>query len=264
MSMIFPGMDPYLEAPWLWPEVHASLIIYTRDFLQPQLRPRYVAAVEGRLYVEGTERSIRPDASVRRAPFEGPAGGVAVLEADAPVVVHVPFEEIQETYIAILDRHEGLRVVTVLEIVSPKNKAPGPGRDSYRAKQREVLSSDVHLVEIDLLRHGVHALAVPQGAAEQRGGHYDYLISVNRAGGPRDAYELYPRKFRDRLPRIRIPLAGDDPDVVLDVQDIVTRAYEAGSYQGRIDYAKPPEPPLSGDDRLWAEARIRAANPAGP
>lgn len=47
----FPGMDPYLERPDLWPDVHQSLITYIRDALQPQLRPRYHARIGERLYV---------------------------------------------------------------------------------------------------------------------------------------------------------------------------------------------------------------------
>ena len=48
MPMIFPGMDPWLEDPPLWPDVHESLIVYFREQLQPFLRPRYVAAIERR------------------------------------------------------------------------------------------------------------------------------------------------------------------------------------------------------------------------
>jgi hypothetical protein len=40
MSMIFPGMDPSLEAPQLWPGFHNSFIVDIRDFLRPLLRPR--------------------------------------------------------------------------------------------------------------------------------------------------------------------------------------------------------------------------------
>jgi hypothetical protein len=31
-------------------------------------------------------------------------------------------------------------------------------------------------------------------------------------------FELYPRTLRQRLPRVRIPLADDDADATLDVQ----------------------------------------------
>src|SRR5436309_1604583 len=37
MAMIFPGMDPYLEDAVLWTGVHASLVVYIRNYLQPLL-----------------------------------------------------------------------------------------------------------------------------------------------------------------------------------------------------------------------------------
>jgi hypothetical protein len=51
--MRFPGMDPYLEHPSLWPGVHARLIVYLGDLIQSQVKPRYVAAVEQRVFIEG-------------------------------------------------------------------------------------------------------------------------------------------------------------------------------------------------------------------
>ena len=65
MSMIFPGMDPYLEEPLMWPDVHASFIVYLREHLRPLLRPRYVIAVESRVFVEG------PDTDLRSSPMRG-------------------------------------------------------------------------------------------------------------------------------------------------------------------------------------------------
>ena len=54
----------------------------------------------------------------------------------------------------------GHKVVTVIEIVSPSNKQPGPDRRSYETKQQEVLSSDANLIELDLLRTGRRLLPV--------------------------------------------------------------------------------------------------------
>ena len=249
--MIFPGMNPYLEDPQLWPGVHGALIVYLRDQLQPLLRPRYIAAIEERVFVEGPDRQIIPDVWVKRTQNPEEGGKLAVAEVDEPVVVQVPDLEIHESYIEILDRHSGQSVVTVIEVVSPANKFPGPGRDSYLAKQGEVRSSTAHLVEIDLLRTGRHVLAVPEWVARGRG-PYDYLVCCNRAGGLRDLFDLYPRRLRERLPRIRIPLAGDDPDVPLDIQAALTRVYDAGSYRDRINYDSPSQPPLESDDQSWA------------
>ena len=44
----FPGMDPWLESPTLWPDVHNSLITSIRDALAPRLAPRYFVGVESR------------------------------------------------------------------------------------------------------------------------------------------------------------------------------------------------------------------------
>jgi hypothetical protein len=121
MAMIFPGMDPYLEDPDLWPGVHSRLVVYISDQLQPMIGPRYIAAVEERVYLEG------------------------------------------------------------------------PGRE---------------------------------------------------------------------VPVINIPLAGDDPDVPLRIQDALERLYEAGSYRRRVNYSQSCYPPLRDSDQAWAMERIAAAGPA--
>jgi hypothetical protein len=221
--MIFPGMDPYLEYPQLWEGFHNALLTYIRNYLRPLLRPRYIAAVEGRVFLE------------------------------------VPALEMHEAYLTILDRASGQRIVTLIEVVSPTNKSAGSGRESYKAKQQEVLASDVHLVEIDLLRKGPHVLAIPESTARRRAGDYDYLSCVNRALGVRNRYELYPAQLRNKLPRILIPLADGDPDVKLELQTVLAQNYDDGSYRDRIDYSKPCEPRLRPEDQAWADELIRQA-----
>src|SRR4029453_6097996 len=108
-----------------------------------------------------------------------------------------------------------------------------------------------YLLEIDVLGPGPHVLAVPEETARQHG-PYDYLVCVNRAVGWREGFQLYPRRLRDRLPRIRLPLAAPDPDVVLDLQAVLARTYEAGGYMERLDYTAPCVPPLSPEDQRWA------------
>ena len=181
----------------------------------------------------------------------------ATLDADEALEVQIPALEMHESYLEILDRHNGQRIVAVLEVLSPANKYAGPGRDSYLAKQREVLASQAHLIEMDLLRRGPHTLAVPEWIARQHAS-YDYLICVNRAEGLRNRFLLYPRQFRQRLPRIGVPLADGDPDVVLDVQAVLDQTYEAGSYRERLRYDRPCVPSLPAEDQAWADELIRA------
>jgi len=254
--MIFPGMDPYLEDPQLWTGVHASLIVYIRNYLQPLVRPRYVAAIEERVFLEGAEKERIPDVWIQRR--KKPQGTVALLESDPPVVVKVPSAEVHQTYVTILDRLSGQKLVTVIEVVSPGNKYKGPGRESYVAKQTETLRSKTHLVEIDLLRTGPHVLAVPEWVARGQG-NYHYLSSVNRAQGERDEFDLYARTVRERLPRMAIPLAGNDPDVVLDIQAVLEKTYEDGAYADRINYRVGCQPPLAKEDKTWAAALVKKA-----
>lgn len=62
MPCPFPGMDPYIERPVIWPDFHDSLIIYTKAALQPLLRPRYLAVSED----PTLRRRIRAPHSPRR------------------------------------------------------------------------------------------------------------------------------------------------------------------------------------------------------
>jgi hypothetical protein len=254
--MIFPGMDPYLEAPLVWPDVHSRLIVYLAEYLRPLLRPRYIASVQSRVFIEGPAQERFPDVGIRRTLATHPASSTTVLEADDPLEVQVPELEIQETYLHILDLQTNQRIVTVLEVVSPTNKYSGPGRDAYVAKQTEVRQSDSHLVEIDLLRTGPHVLAVPERLARALGS-YDHLVSVNRAAGKRSGYQLYPRRLAQPLPRFRCPLATGDDDVVINFQAVLERTYEFGGYQDILRYDQLCVPPLSPEDQAWADNLIQ-------
>ncbi len=256
VATIFPGMDPYLEDPQIWPGFHQRLIVYTADYLQVKLAPRYIAAVEERVFIEGPDREIIPDVWLRQTRPVQEDQAVALADEEGPIVVRVPGLEIHESFLTILDRHSGQRVVTVIEVVSPTNKFPGEGRKSYLAKQTEIRKSDTHLVEIDLLRTGHHVLAVAEWAARGKM-PYDYLACVNRAQARREEFDLYPCRLPQRLPKVHIPLAEKDPDVLLDLQAVVTQTYEAGHYKERINYEAPCRPPLAPDKEAWANQLIR-------
>lgn len=255
MPSPFPGMDPYLEHPDLWPGVHGSLIVYSRDDLQPQLLPRYIASIEERVYVEPLGRPIRPDVRVLEEKPPPPGGGVAVAVRPQVAVAEPEWlavlEEVREPYLVILDAL-GREVVTVIEFLSPSNKRPGVGRETYLRKQREVLQSEANLVEVDLLRGGMHTVAVPEEVV----GEADYVVSLRRVDRP---LELGVVRFRVReeLKGLAIPLRPGEEDVVLDLAGVVRRVYEAGAYHLRIDYTRPPEPPLRPEDARWAEEQIQ-------
>jgi hypothetical protein len=246
-------MDPYLEHPVLWESVHARLIPALANQLQPLLDPRYVASIEERVFVEGPQRRI-PDVWIQKTGDQG-GGATALAEAvvDTAVILEVDDLEIHEARIEILDTYNNLKLVTLIELVSPTNKTTGPGRDSYLAKQKETLARDCHLVEIDLLRRGRHVLSIPKWRTQELS-PYDYLVCVNRWPW-RNRFELYPRRLRERLPRIKIPLVDPDPDVPLDIQAAFEQVSWDGRYIRRVRYDEPCEPPLGPADQNWANER---------
>jgi hypothetical protein len=230
--------------------------------LRPLIRPRYVASVEERVYLEGEEQQRVPDVSIHKLEEEarGPTATAAVM--DTPLLVEAEPLEVHEHYVTILDCHQGMRVVAVVEVVSPSNKAAGAGRKSYQEKQQETLASESHLIEIDLLRRGRHVLAVSEAGTRAKG-NYAFLACVSR-WPRRKVFEVYLRGLRDRLPRIRVPLAEPDADVPLDIQAALEQVYEDGDYMLRVRYHNPCEPPLEAADQQWASERWAAYRAAHP
>jgi len=257
MPSPFPGMDPYLEHPAVFPGLHNRLIVVLSELLQAALPAPYYAEIGERVWVEVSQRFIEPDGIVLRPDTgrERVERPVATAEPRIrPVVVTVPHDERREPFLEILAPGEGSeRLVTAIEFLSPSNKTPGErGRELYLRKQREILDSPAHLVEIDLLRGGVHTTAVPLERLRAQVGPLDYHASVHRSDRFED-YLVYPIRLEERLPEIGIPLLHDDPDVPLDLQALLDRVYDNGPYRRRIRYAVAvPVPPLRPDQAAWA------------
>jgi Protein of unknown function (DUF4058) len=259
MKSPFPGMDPYLELHWR--DVHATLIVYVKDQLQPQLGGTLRARVEERLVVESAldeSREIYPDARVfesKPSGRQGVASGAAVAE---PLVIPCPHEERVETFIEIVDRASGDKLVTVIELLSPSNKLRGDAQRKYRQKQEELFDAgNVNLVEIDLTRGGQRKLLV---ATAQIPPEYrtTYQTCVYRATGERQQFEVYRMPLEQPLPVVKVPLRSGDADALLELQPLVERAYASGAYDD-IDYSVAPTPPLGEADAAWADQLLRAA-----
>ena len=153
----FPGMDPYLEQPGLWPTVHYWLLGSLAAALRPAVQPKYWVAVEHRTYEAVPDDLVLvgvQDATIAETGVSLTPAGAATATASRPVEVVVPAPEpVQERYLVIREPRTA-EVVTVVEILSPANKRPGPGREQYLEKREAVLGSRTNQVEIDLLRTG--------------------------------------------------------------------------------------------------------------
>lgn len=260
MPSPFPGMDPWLEAPARWGTFHHDMISEIKNRLTQDLRPKYYARVEERVYISDPadpgRRVIIPDVRIlardqypESAAFETQATAVA-----EPIVLTTLIDdEIREAYIEVRDAADR-RVVTVVEVVSPTSKVRGSrGRNSYQQKRSEVMNSDTHFVEIDLLRAGEPIAArepLPPG---------DYFVHVSPAD-QRPEGLIWSIKLRQELPTIGIPLLPEDDDASLDLQAVFSTIYDQSAYDLDVDYtADPPPPPLAKADADWAAERLREA-----
>lgn len=273
----FPGMDPYLEEPDIWPDFHDAFAAELRSELNRVLPEPYYARTQSRpelgiVMHGGATRRIVPDVTVirrqvREAAVAYAVAPTAVLElprqqATPAIDFRIPSDPILHRFVEIRDGRRNHKLVTLIEIISPSNKLPGPDRRAYESKQTEILSSDANLIEIDLLRSGQRLLPYPELEAAVYDQAPDYLVLLNRSAlraGYWMDFSLYPISLREPLPCILVPLAGDDPDVLLDLQVAFNQAYAGGPYARMIDFTADPEPPLDEEDAIWAGQLLAAA-----
>ncbi len=157
---------------------------------------------------------------------------------------------IREEFIEIRDKRNR-EVVTIIELLSPFSKSAGtPGQRAFQKKRKAVMRSDVHWLEIDLLRADARPPEVIGKSA-----YYALLKRGNQA----TPYEVWYFNLRDPMPTVAVPLRPAFADVPLDLQvvfsDMVQRAYYAES----IDYTgDPPLPRLKPADATWVKVQISA------
>jgi hypothetical protein len=250
-------MDPYLEAPSLWPDVHASLIYAIREQLMGQLGPGYTAVITPYVAFESLEIApVRlaaiPDVGVVQRPPPG-EGGTAVAISSAPITgtVHIP---VPTRYARLEIRTvDGDLLVTAIELLSPANKRPGrDGAGAYKEKRDEIMRTAAHLLEIDLLRAGRR----PQVRAELPAAPgFIYLSRAER----RPRIEIWPVTWQEPIAVVPVPLRRPDPDVALDLSACLRSIYASARYERRIDYREPPPPPEpTAEEAAWLDQQLRA------
>lgn len=250
MASPFPGMDPYLEG-YMWPDVHQALAYQFRRQLVPLVAPGYaVRLAVATFYDEVPPQElgvIYPNTEIVRVPEpvgmgRGQAGAGAAVVA-APLTIPMPVAlQVRLVTVEVRDVAANL-LVTSIEILSPTNKRE-PGISAYRKKRSTLLASDVHLLEIDLLRRGRRLWPAEHLPASP------YLAVLVRARHIRA--EVWPIGLRERLPVLPVPLRAPDADVPLDLQAALDTIYAEARYELTLNYNEPPpEPPLSEEDAVW-------------
>jgi Protein of unknown function (DUF4058) len=254
MASPFPGMNPYLENPAFWSEVHGLLIAAIANNLNPLLRPKYRVAIEQRVYQNTGEDSLLvgiPDVGVQvsqqvsQTATNSETSNIAVVTPEVQALkVNIPMPEIvKESYLEVRDINTR-EVVTVIEILSPKNKRSGEGRNTYEKKRLQVLGSLSHLVEIDLLREGKPMTILPKEVPS------DYRILVSNSEH-RPKADLYAFNLQNKIPSFSLPLRNKDVEPLLDLQTLINELYDRASFDLVIDYSQQPVPPLSKESTAW-------------
>ena len=257
MTNPFPGMNPWLEHPSLWGDVHFRLISAIARSLGPRVRPRYYVSVGTQTYIAPpfTQPSaVRyPDIAVVRTPISsaGPQPSIhaCVARVVEPITVQVPIPDfIEETYLEVYDAETG-QVITVIEVLSPTNKRPGIGRQKYERKRLEILSTPTNLVEVDLLR----AWEPMPFTGDAPHSHYRILVRRGEKGSDAD---LYPFNLQDPIPEFPLPLQVGDAEPLINLNTLLDDVYVEGNYEMRVNYHHVPKPPLTEGETEWARGII--------
>ena len=227
-----------------------------RAELNSVLSPRYVARMTPRVTYEIVEiaerRHVRPDVGIwQPQPPSGPMTGGTAVMTTTPVESLVQVELPLRLYTVDVHETGTLRLVTAIEVLSPVNKRPShEAYHDYLRKRRQLLRSETHMIEIDLLRGGERPpLERPVPPAS-------YYVLLSRAPR-RPVVEVWPIQLWERLPVLSVPLLEPDPDVPLDLGTVVAAVYERGAYARLIDYRLPPPPPaLSEAQAAWLEEHL--------
>jgi hypothetical protein len=249
-------MDPWLERPGFWPDVHDSLIMSLRRALAPLLRPKYYLAVQQRTViavVPPEPQPLFPDLAVLELDKSSLAQEEPFAAFVEPILVEIPVHEtITEDYLEVVEA-ASRQVVTIIEILSPSNKRAGEDRQAYISKREKIFRTPMNFVEIDLLRDWS---PMPFTVSQTNGHLSHYRILVKRNVSVRHAF-LYPFSVRDPIPVFPLPLQSGDVEPPVRLGAGLKEIYDEYGYDLYIDYNRPPEPPLSDADAQWAAEILR-------
>jgi hypothetical protein len=219
-----------------WEGVHHLWIAELLRWVKPRLPAGYRAYIGSVPTVAVGAPTERPDVSVRQWP-EHQAPGEA-LPAQAPAQEGVREEPDEEIAVATLDPETALyvesrgRLVSAVELVSPRNKDRPVARSTYLARYLGYLLEGVHLLLVDVHRRPLN-FSFPDRIAQELQLRQppcapplavSYRVGERAAAGGRFlAIWRRPLTVGQPLPTVVLPLAVD-LDVRVDLEQTYTRA----------------------------------------
>lgn len=256
MPSPFPGMDPFLEDPTGWLDIHNTLIGEIRNYLVPVVAPDFRVRIEERIYlisddIDAPYPKLVPDVMVISTP-RSPGGSLASAPdlsiAPSSEIEDLLEDEVHDLYIEIVDALSH-QVITAIEVLSPANKIKGSrGYETLRAKQQTLLRGNTHLMEIDLLRAGLR-----EGRGHARS---DYVVTLLRTDTRK--HHAWFFDLHDPMPVVALPLRPPYADVPLPLQQIFNTMYDRARYDLTRDYTMPiPPPALRPADAAWVAQTVQ-------
>lgn len=222
MSTPFPGVDPFVEQASLWSVFQHHLVAVLSQMLLPALADRYRPRVGSRIYTR-----------------------------EQVLFTSVETEEHIEAFLEIRHRKDS-RLLTLIEVVSPTNKTTPEGRQAYEVRRQDARNRGASLLEIDLTLQGRPIISLPSAYVPT-----GLFTTVTTRSLHPDRPEIYAIGLEKPLPRLRVPLANDDRDAIVDLQVAVSKAYDSGEVAKHINYAEDPPLAWSDDVRQQVDAYLK-------
>jgi Protein of unknown function (DUF4058) len=211
MPSPLPGMDPYLEHPSAWANIHHRLITAIADDLAPQLLPKYQILVEERVYQE----TVRQKHLEVREIAIGQV--VTVIEVLSPVNKRSGQGRIdyENKRARVFSSSSNMVEIDLLRQGKPMSEQEGEPRSHYRI----LVSAQEKRPQADL-----------------------YAFNLQ------DTIPVFPLPLRsdDRwrsLPERESPL--------INLKSMLDGIYDRSGYGFVIDYSQAPTPALSEGDLDW-------------
>jgi hypothetical protein len=137
-----------------WESFHTFWAAAIGEWLNRLLPPRYFAAIHTHLgsRIEADVAEFEQSARAEGVLGNGAAGGVAVQTWAAPVaVMSMPAVFPDDIEVQVLDTRDGVRVVAVVELVSPRNKDRPEARRAFAAKCTAYHARGIGLLTVDIV-----------------------------------------------------------------------------------------------------------------
>lgn len=259
---LYAGVNPHLNSflqntTRRWGNFHTQHISDLVRTLDMQLPPGYASAAEESLQIRQitfAEPFSPTQASSSKADVliygSSSSGSISSPLAPSSPVAELSLvesetedESLPSVIIYRLDE-AGLpdTPVTRVEVLSPANKPGGSHYSQYRRKRLESLKSGLNLVEIDYLHQTRPILPTLPSYADDEAGAFPFWVIVS---DPHPAFEdgqalVYGASVDMELPRIRLPLAGDD-EIIFDLHIAYNQTcVSSRMFRQAIDYAQLP------------------------